>query len=397
SGDAAILRFARKFDRIRLTPEQFRLSETEIRAAEKSVSPDFKKAARQAAENIGRFARAGLRKNWEIRAPGGGRIGERYLPLQRVGLYIPGGASPLASTVLMTAILARIAGVPERVACTPCSPDGSVNPHLLYALRLAGVREVYRIGGIAAIGAMAYGTRSVRAVDKIVGPGGPYVTAAKRQVYGKVALDLVAGPSEIAIWADDTAHPQWIAEDLLSQAEHGTGRERALLSTTSTALARAVQKELSMRAAVHPRGDCVRRVIGSRTLLVVSRTSEAAADMINRFAPEHLEIITRSPRRDAQRIRHAGAIFLGRWSPESVGDFAAGPSHVLPTGGTARFFGGLTVEDFRRRTSLIEMSRAGLRHVRPVVDAFSRVEDLPSHGRSVSLRFESELSPPRAD
>jgi len=388
SGDRAISRYVRQFDGLVLSPSRFRISVNELERARSLVSAEFDLSARRALRSIETFARAGRRSDWEMPAPSGGRIGERFLPLQRVGLYIPGGASPLASTVLMTAGLARIAGVPEIVACTPCNPAGSVDPHILHAMHLAGVTEAYRIGGIQAIAALAYGTRTIRAVDKIVGPGGPYVTAAKRRVYGTVGLDMVAGPSEIAILADSNADPHCIAEDMLSQAEHGTGMERTLLSTTSMGLALKVQAILQSRSIEHPRGDCVRQVLTKRTQLAVSSVMADAIDLINRFAPEHLEILTRTPRKHLRTIRNAGAIFLGHWTPESAGDFAIGPSHVLPTCGTARFFSGLTVDDFRRRTSLLELTPAGLKSVLPIIRSFSQIEDLPSHGRSATLRFE---------
>jgi histidinol dehydrogenase len=388
SGDSAVSRFVRTIDGATLRPKQFRITEEELVGSQAQVSADFRAAARRALRNIRRFAVPGRRQDWAIRLPEGGRAGERFLPLQRVGLYIPGGASPLASTVLMTAGLARAAGVPEIVACTPCRPSGVVDPHILYALRLTGVTEAYRIGGIQAIAAMACGTRTIRAVDKIVGPGGPYVTAAKRLVYGVTGLDMVAGPSEIAILADAAARPDWIAEDLLSQAEHGTGMERALLATPSARLAEKVRDLLQVRAADHPRGNCVRRVLSERTRIAVCDNMADAIDLINRFAPEHLEIITRTPRKHLRGIRNAGAVFLGPWTPESSGDFATGPSHVLPTGGTARFLSGLTVDDFRRRTSVMELTRTGLKSLLPVLRAFSRVENLPSHGRSGDIRFE---------
>lgn len=388
-GDAAVSRFVRQFDGATLSPARFRIPESELAAASRAVSPEFRRAARLALDRIRRFAARGRRPDWMARLPTGGRAGERFLPLRRVGLYIPGGAAPLASTVLMTAGFARAAGVEQIVACTPCDAAGAVDPHILFALRLAGVTEAYRIGGIQAIAAMAYGTPTVRAVDKIVGPGGPYVTAAKRLVYGITGVDMVAGPSEIAILADASAPAAWIAEDLLSQCEHGTGMERALLATTSAPLARRVREILQARAEEHPRGDCVRRVLTSRTRLAICRNPEEAADLVNRFAPEHLEILARSPGKLLRKIRNAGAVFLGPWTPESAGDFAIGPSHVLPTGGSARFFSGLTVEDFRRRTSVMELTRPGLKALLPAIRAFSRVEGLPSHGRAGEIRFET--------
>jgi histidinol dehydrogenase len=287
----------------------------------------------------------------------------------------------------MTLTLAQVAGVPERVACTPAGKDGRVNPYILCALDMAGATEIFRIGGIQAIGAMAYGTRTIRKVQKIVGPGGPYVTAAKRLVYGEVALDMVAGPSEIAVLADETAHPAHVAADLLSQAEHGTGSEKALLVTPSEAMARAVRAELETQSARLVRQGPVAEVLARGCLLLVVENLEAGIALCNRFAPEHMEVMVRNPERVAAKIRTAGALFIGPWTPEAVGDFAAGPSHVLPTGGTAAYFSGLTVEDFRRRISLIHFTKKDLEETVSVVEAFGRVETLDAHARSATIRL----------
>jgi len=281
-----------------------------------------------------------------------------------------------------------VAGVPEIVACTPCGPDGVVNPFILHALDSAGATEIYRIGGIQAIGLMAYGTSTIDKVQKIVGPGGTYVTAAKRQVYGHVALDLVAGPSEIAVLADEHADPRHVAADLLSQAEHGTGWEKALLVTPSAQLAQGVRRELITQAGTVGRRAAVSEVLRKGTLLVIVPCLEAGIELCNRFAPEHLEIMVRNPRRWARRVRSAGAVFVGAWTPESVGDFVAGPSHVLPTGGAAAMFSGLTVDDFRRRSSVIEFTRGDLREALPVIEKFGAVEGLDAHARSARIRFE---------
>jgi histidinol dehydrogenase len=321
-------------------------------------------------------------------SPKGGTLGEQFVPYERVGVYVPGGAAPLVSTVLMTVTLARVAGVPEIVACTPSDRKGAVNPNVLFALELAGATEIYRVGGIQAIGMMAYGTKTVPRVQKIVGPGGPYVTAAKRLVYGEVALDLVAGPSEVAVLADDTAPAPCIAADLLAQAEHGTGHEKALLVTTSQALAQAVRDELTRQAARLSRETAVLRVLENGTLLVVVNTLDDGIELCNRFAPEHLEIMVREPRSWLRKVRCAGAVFVGSWTPESAGDFVAGPSHVLPTGGAAALFSGLTVDDFRRRISFMQFTRADLFETLPVIEAFGRVEGLDGHARSAKMRFE---------
>ena len=387
-GDAAVARCIKQFDGADLMPAQFRVTPDEIKAAYAAVDLEFKRAATEAYRRIIKFSKAGLRKDWSLASPKGGVLGEQFSPLARVGAYIPGGAAPLASTALMTVTLARVADVREVVACTPAGRDGAVNPYLLYALDLAGATEIYKAGGIQAIGAMAFGAPTIRKVQKIVGPGGPYVTAAKRLVYGQVDLDLVAGPSEIAILADDTAAAACVAADLLSQAEHGTGLEKALLVTTSAALARAVLAELVRQAAALSRHAAIQRVLERGLLLVLVDNLDAGMELCNRFAPEHLEILVREPRAWLRKVRSAGAVFLGPWTPECAGDFAAGPSHVLPTGGLAGVFSGLTVDSFRRRTSVLSLTRADLMEMLPTIEAFGRVEQLDGHARSARVRFE---------
>ena len=386
-GDAAVARYIQQFDGATLPPGQFRVAADEIKAAYDVVDLEFRQAASEAYKRIIHFGKAGLRKDWTMASPKGGVLGEQFTPLARVGCYIPGGAAPLASTALMTATLARIADVREVVACTPAGKDGKINPHLLYALDLAGATEIYKIGGIQAIAALAFGTESVRKVQKIVGPGGPFVTAAKRLVNGYVDLDLVAGPSEIAILADDTANPAAIAADLLSQAEHGTGHEKALLVTPSEVLAKAVQAELTKQVETLSRRAAIERVMEQGMLIVLVDHLDVGMEFCNQFAPEHLEIMVREPRTWARKAHSAGAVFLGPWTPESAGDFVAGPSHVLPTGGMAAVFSGLTVDTFRRRTSVISLTRADLQEMLPVIEAFGRVEKLDAHARSAKIRF----------
>ncbi len=359
--------------------------------AREEVNATRKKAIRDAHKRIVAFSKAGMRKNWSMSCPRGGTMGEQFVPLQRVGVYVPGGAAPLVSTALMTVTLAKVAGVPEIVVCTPCTEEGRrLNPAMLHALEIAGATEVYRVGGIQAIGLMAYGTRTIKKVDKIVGPGGTYVTAAKRAVYGDVALDMVAGPSEIAILADDTANPRYVAADLLSQAEHGTGWEKSLLVTSSQKLALAVQKEMDDQAAILTKCELVEEVMKSGILIVVVNTLDEGMELCNDFAPEHFEIMVREPKSWLKKVKNAGAVFIGEWTPESAGDFVAGPSHVLPTGGAARMFSGLTVEDFRRRTSFVAFTRADLKEVVPVIEAFGEMEGLDGHARSASIRFEKK-------
>ncbi|MBU4198299.1 MAG: histidinol dehydrogenase [Verrucomicrobia bacterium] len=386
-GDASVAKYAKQFDGASLSPGQFRVRQVELNAAREQVDAMFVLAARETHKRIAAFARDGLRKDWSLPSPKGGMIGEQFVPLDRVGLYIPGGSAPLVSTALMTVTLAKVAGVPEIVACSPVGPSRQMHPYLLYALELAGATEIYKIGGIQAIGAMAYGTATIPKVRKIAGPGGPYVTAAKRCVYGDVALDLVAGPSEIAVLADDSAPSDRVAADLLSQAEHGTGFEKCLLVTTSSRLAESVRAELVRQAESLSRRDIVMRVLTEGTLIVVVNHLDAGMELCNLFAPEHLEIIVCEPRIWLKKVRNAGAIFVGPCTPECVGDFAAGPSHVLPTGGTAAMFSGLTADDFRKRSSIIAYTRADLKDVLHIVEAFGRVEGLDAHARSARVRF----------
>jgi len=289
----------------------------------------------------------------------------------------------------MSVALAKIAGVPEIVACTPCDKKGQVNPYLLHALEVAGATEVYRIGGIQAIGAMAYGTAHIGKVQKIVGPGGPYVTAAKKLVYGDVDLDMVAGPSEIAVLADETAVPAHIAADLISQLEHGTGHEKALFVTPYMSLANKVLAEMERQIASLSRCESITKAAASGALFVVTDNLDTGMEVINRFAPEHFEIMTKEPRRWLQKVKNAGAVFVGAWTPESAGDFVAGPSHVLPTGGTAAFFSGLTVDSFRKRSSVIAFTRADLIETLPLIEEMGRVEGLDGHARAARIRFEN--------
>ena len=387
-GNKAVSRFAQEFDGVKLRAADFAVKKESLAAAREDVPREFRAAIRESHRRIVEFARAGRKQDWRMSSPRGGVLGEQFVPFDRVGVYVPGGAAPLVSTALMTATLAKVAGVPDIVACSPTGLDGKVDPMTLYALEIAGATEIYRLGGIQAIGLMAYGTRTIRPVQKIVGPGGTYVTAAKRQVYGHVALDLVAGPSEIAILADDTAKARHVAADLLSQAERGTGWEKALLVTTSAQLAADVEQELETQSAALSRRDAVRVVMNKGMLIVVVGTLDEGMDLCNRFAPEHFEIMVREPKNWLKKVRSAGAVFVGSWSPEAVGDFVAGPSHVLPTGGAAARFSGLTVDDFLRRTSYIAFTRADLKDVVPVVEAFGRMEGLDAHARSASIRFE---------
>ena len=388
-GDAAVARYVAKFEGARLAPARFRVTEAELDAAEAQVAPALKRAVKDAHRRVMKFSKASLRSPWRMKTPRGGVAGEFFSPMDRVGVYVPGGTAPLASTSVMTVTLARAAGVGEIVACTPAGPTGTPNPVLLYALRLAGATEVYRVGGIQAIGMMAFGTRTVKKVQKIVGPGNAYVTAAKRQVYGYVGIDQVAGPSEIAVLADGSVPAKWVAADLLSQAEHGSGWEKSLLATQSAAFAAEVKAELLEQTKTLSRREIIQRVIDRDGILIAVAPDVAEGlELVNRFAPEHFEIMCRDALGLMKGVRSAGAVFAGAWTPESAGDFVAGPSHVLPTGGAANMFNGLTPDDFRRRHSFVAFTRDDLAETRATIEAFAGVEGLDAHGRAATVRFE---------
>ena len=352
------------------------------------IPAPIRKAVADAHRRVLKFSKASLRESWSMKTPRGGSAGEFFSPMDRVGVYVPGGTAPLASTSVMTVTLAKAAGVKEIVACTPAGKTGEVNPVLLYALKLAGATEVYRVGGIQAIGMMAFGTKTCRKVQKIAGPGNAFVTAAKRQVYGYVAIDQVAGPSEIAVLTDGSVDPRWIAADLLSQAEHGSGWEKSLCVCTSKVQAEAIRRETLAQAQTLSRRELVERVIArDGILIVVAKSVSEGMSIVNRFAPEHFEIMTKDALKVMRGVRAAGAVFAGAWTPESAGDFVAGPSHVLPTGGAANMFNGLTPDDFRRRHSFVAFTEADLRETRATIEAFAEVEGLDAHGRAASIRF----------
>ena len=389
-GDAAVVELVAKFEGFR-APRASALRVDLAKVSEKGLDAKLVKAVKDAHRRVLKFSKASLREAWSMPSPRGGRLGEFYSPMDRVGVYVPGGTAPLASTSVMTVTLAKAAGVKEIVACTPAGRDGKVNPVLLYALKLAGATEIYRVGGIQAIGMMAFGTRTCRKVQKIAGPGNAFVTAAKRQVYGYVAIDQVAGPSEIAVLADGSVDARWIAADLLSQAEHGSGWEKSLCVATSRRFAEKVRDEVLAQAATLSRRELVQRVIDrDGILIVVAKNVREGLEIVNRFAPEHFEIMTKDALKVMKGVRSAGAVFAGPWTPESAGDFVAGPSHVLPTGGAANMFNGLTPDDFRRRHSFVAFTRADLRETAPTIAAFAAVEGLDGHGRAASIRFEKQ-------
>jgi histidinol dehydrogenase len=384
-GDQALLELTERFDGARLSAEQLAVTQAELLAASLKADESLRAAVAEAEKNIAAFARKSLRKDWQTRNSHGAKVGEKFDPFQRVGIYIPSGTAPLVSTALMTVTLAKVAGCPEIAVCTPCGKDGSINPALLFAARTAGATEIYRVGGAQAIAAMAYGTKTIRRVQKIFGPGNAYVVAAKRLIFGHVAIDLLPGPSELLVLADDTANARFIAADLLAQLEHGSGHERVWLLTTSRKLVRAVEKEIARQAAELARREFIERALANAWLVQVKSLVEAVK-LTNQLAPEHCEIMTRKARGLSRSILTAGAIFLGPWSPTVLGDYDAGPSQTLPTGGAGVSFAGLTVDQFQRRTSVVEYNRVSLKKALPAVKKFAELEGLGAHGESAEIR-----------
>ena len=382
-GDAALIRFAEKFDKIQLTQENMIVSDEEIKAACRKLSAADKKAIKTAFEQVKVFAKATMPISWTASPRPGVTVGEKFTPMDRVGVYIPGGTAPLVSSVLHTAGIAAAAGVKEIVGCTP---PGGMHPATLYAMKLVGVKTIYRLGGAYAVAAMGVGTQTVKKVEKIVGPGNAYVTAAKKLLYGDVAIDLVAGPSEILVIADKSANPAFVAADLLSQAEHGSGLEHAVMVTTDKTLIDKVEKELYIQRDTLKRQATIDKVIANGIFLIYAPDIKTACAIAGDYAPEHLEIHTENPEAAAKLITAAGAIFLGQWTPEPIGDFCAGPSHVLPTAGSAKRFNGLETVSFFRRTSLIKYSESALKREAEIAHRFGCMEQLDAHGRSATIR-----------
>ena len=385
-GDAALLRLTKKFGGPKLSPGQIRVPAKELSAAWRGLDAPTRRALVAAHGNIKEFAAKSLRRPWNTRNAQGARTGERFDPFRRVGLYVPGGTAPLVSTALMTCTFAAAAGVKEIVAVTPAGPDGKVSPALLAALSLAGATEVYRVGGAQAVAALALGTKSIAPVDKIFGPGNSYVVEAKRQLFGRVAIDLLPGPSEVLVIADRTANPAWVAADLLAQAEHGAD-SAAILLTNSREILTATAREVDQQARILPRGKILKASLKNAALVLVASLDEAVR-LANAYASEHVSLQVKNPRALAPKLTTSGAIFLGGYSPVAVGDFLAGPSHELPTGGAGKSFAGLTADQFQRRTSLVELDRRSLAKSVPLVEAFARVEGLEAHGRSARIRLE---------
>ena len=367
-GDEAILKYTRKFDRVKLSAKQLKVSETEISGAFQNIDPQFVSTLKTIIDNVTKFYTKQIKRSWKIKGEEDISLGEKITPLEKVGIYIPAGTAPLISSVYMTVIPAKIAGVEKIILTAPPNKYASVDPYILVVANLLKVDVIYKIGGAQAIAAMAFGTKTVPRVDKIVGPGNIYVTEAKRQVYGYVDLDMLAGPSEIVVLANDLSHFEFIACDLEAQLEHIGGL--SILVTTSKKLARAMKKRLSAG------------------YIVVAKNLQEATELINRIAPEHLEIIMKNPRKTLKKIKNAGAIFLGPYSPVALGDYAAGPSHVLPTTGTARFSSGLSINDFVKRSHVIFYTKKALEKIRGPIEKIAELEGLNKHIQSIKARFD---------
>jgi len=382
-GDPAVLRYTQRFDQVRLTAVRLRVRPDQIKEAYAQVSPAAVEALRFAAERIRSFHERQKVKSWSYEED---RItlGQLVRPLERVGIYVPGGKAAYPSSVLMNALPAKVAGVPEIVMCTP-TPRGELNSHILVAADLAGVNEIYTVGGAQAVGAMAYGTKTIARVDKIVGPGNIYVATAKRMVFGRVDIDMIAGPSEIVVIADDTADPRFVAADLLSQAEHDE-LAISILITPDERLIQSVRTEMKDQIGRLPRKKIIAESLRRSGRIFLVRDLDQAVSMANAIAPEHLELAVDRPERLLPRVKNAGAVFLGHYTTESLGDYVAGPNHVLPTGGTARFSSPLSVDDFIKKTSLLSFSREGLLRVKDAATRIATMEGLQAHANAVEVR-----------
>jgi histidinol dehydrogenase len=386
-GDQALIGFAQQYDGAAFVPPELRVTEQEFETALAETSPELLESLKAASRNVREFASRSRRTDWSYRNEQGARVGESFAPLERVGIYVPAGTAPLVSTAIMTVSLATTVGVPERVVVSPVGATKKMNPGLLAALHLAGATEIYKIGGAQAIGALAFGTETIKPVSKIFGPGNAYVTDAKRQVFGFVAVDLLPGPSEILVLADHTANPAWIAADLLAQAEHGRGSVICLVAFEEKVVA-SVRHEIDQQTSSLERRSFLESVLKENAFFLLVKDRAHAIQIVNDFAPEHLSLVVEDAQELAKAIRTAGAIFIGNYSPVAAGDFVAGPSHELPTGGAGKSFSGLTVDQFQRRTSLIQYDKESLQKSVSIISEFSRVEHLDAHGRSATIRFE---------
>jgi histidinol dehydrogenase len=389
-GDRAVIEYTHKFDGFRSRPSELRVDIGEIKAGERTLTREERHAIKEAIRCVTDFHRQSLPKSWVKRNPHGAKVGENWYPLGRVGIYIPAGNVPLVSTAVMTIPIARLAGVRSIAVFTPAGRDGRVSPQMLAGLSLCGATEVYRVGGAQAIAAMAFGTRSIAPVDKVMGPGNAFVAEAQRQVFGKVGIDLLPGPSEAMLIMDQSARVEWVAADLLAQAEHGSGRERLYLVHADAKLAEAVCRAVEEQIPRLRHAAAVRKVWATRAAVIQVESMDQAVEVANHIAPEHLELhLDKTERKKCIKgIRTAGAILVGHDTPTVIGDFTAGPSHTLPTARTGRFFSGLKVTDFMRRSSIVEYDAGSLAKARQTVRVFSNLENLDAHGRSMEIRFE---------
>ena len=387
NGDKALFDYTLKFDKCELDASKVTVTRQEIEDAYAKLSPDFIEVMKKSADNIRVFHEKQKRNSWIETKEDGSILGQRILPIEISGVYVPGGKAAYPSSVLMNVVPARVAGVERIIMCTPPQADGSVNPGTLVAADIAGVDEVYKVGGAQAIAAMAFGTESIPKVDKITGPGNIFVALAKKACFGHVSIDSIAGPSEILVLADDTANARYVAADLLSQAEHDE-LASAILVTTSQRLADEVAKEIEEFLKTLSRADIIRKSLDNYGYIFIADTMEDAIDAANAVASEHLEIITSNPFEVMTRIKNAGAIFLGEYSSEPLGDYFAGPNHILPTNRTARFFSPLNVDDFMKKSSIIAYSKEALEKVHKDIELFAKEESLTAHANSIAVRFE---------
>ena len=388
-GDEALFSYTKEFDKVEVTPETIRVTEAEIEEAYKAVDASLLEVIRKALVNIRSYHEKQRQNSWFTSTENGTMLGQKVTPLNRVGVYVPGGKAVYPSSVLMNIVPAKVAGVPHIVMTTPPGKDGKVNPSTLVAAKEAGADEIYKVGGAQAIGALAYGTASIPKVDKIVGPGNIFVALAKKAVYGHVSIDSIAGPSEILVLADETANAHYVAADLLSQAEHDE-MASAILITTSTELAQNVEKEIEGYLKVLSRKEIIEKSLENFGYILIAEDMDEAIEAANEIASEHMEIVTKNAFEVMMKVRNAGAIFIGEYSSEPLGDYFAGPNHVLPTNGTAKFFSALSVDDFIKKSSIVYYSRTALQEIHKDIIQFASSEQLTAHANSIAVRFEEK-------
>ena len=388
-GDEALFSYTKEFDKVEVTADTIRVTEAEIQEAYEAVDASLLEVIRKALVNIRSYHEKQRQNSWFASTENGTMLGQKVTPLNRVGVYVPGGKAVYPSSVLMNIVPAKVAGVPHIVMTTPPGKDGKVNPSTLVAAKEAGADEIYKVGGAQAIGALAYGTASIPKVDKIVGPGNIFVALAKKAVYGHVSIDSIAGPSEILVLADETANPHYVAADLLSQAEHDE-MASAILITTSTELAQNVEKEIDGYQKVLSRKEIIEKSLENFGYILIAEDMDEAIDAANEIASEHMEIVTKNAFEVMMKVRNAGAIFIGEYSSEPLGDYFAGPNHVLPTNGTAKFFSALSVDDFIKKSSIVYYSRSALKEIHKDIIQFATSEQLTAHANSIAVRFEDE-------